>query len=227
MQETFEKNPDFATLFKKSLSSPRFGTYLGASNSNEKGALQLYQWNAKISQSLYIYLQSWEICLRNKMNDFFIWKYREGWPYKHGEFVRNLKGDDRRRLDETIRRQERDRGVRPVSTSVVVSDLSAGFWVSQLSANYNHYSWRYNLAKVFAHDADLDRAAAWTICDELLTLRNRVAHHEPVFHLPLDDRRDKLARIVAAMCPATSGFAEATCNFGEIWKEKPKLAKQA
>ncbi|MER8792892.1 hypothetical protein NKH75_01615 [Mesorhizobium sp. M0984] len=227
MQETFEKNPDFATLFKKSLSSPRFGTYLGASASNEKAALQLYQWNAKISQSLYIYLQSWEICLRNKMNDFFIWKYKEGWPYKQNDFVRNLKGDDRRRLTETLLRQERDRGVRPVSTSVVVSDLSAGFWVSQLSEKYNHYSWRYNLAKVFAHDTALDRAVAWTICDELLTLRNRVAHHEPIFHLPLDDRRGKLARIVAAMCPASSAFAEATCNFGEIWKEKPKTAKTA
>ncbi|MCQ8872246.1 Abi family protein [Mesorhizobium sp. LMG17149] len=222
MQETFEKNPDFATLFKKSLSASRFGTYLSASASDEKSAIQLYQWNAKISQSLYIYLQAWEICLRNKMNDFFIWKYKEGWPYDQQKIVRNLKGDDRRRLTETIQRQERDKGVRPVSTSAIVADLTAGFWVSQLSGNYNHHSWRYNLVKVFAHETKLDQATAWAICNELLTLRNRIAHHEPVFQLPLNDRRDSLARIVSAMCPATSAFAEATCNFASIWSERPK-----
>lgn len=189
-------------------------------------AIQLYQWNAKISQSLYIYLQSWEICLRNKINEFLIWKYKESWPYERDRAVRNLKGDDRRRLSETILRQERDRGISPVPTAVIVADLSAGFWVSQLSANYeSHYKWRYNRNRVFANDADLGTHEAWVICDDLLTLRNRVAHHEPVFHLPLDDRRKNLARIVSAMCPATSAFAEATCNFGAVWAERPKPKK--
>lgn len=178
------------------------------------------------SPSPYIYLQAWEICLRNKINDFLTWKYNEGWPYENDRAVRNLKGDDRRRLSETILRQERDRSVRPVSTAVIVADLSAGFWVSQLSANYeSHYKWRYNKARVFAHNAKLDHNEAWAICDELLTLRNRVAHHEPVFHLPLDERRKNLANIVSAMCPATSAFAEATCNFEAIWAERPKPKK--
>ncbi|MFH1797389.1 MAG: hypothetical protein ABIF45_23140 [Pseudomonadota bacterium] len=228
MQETFGKKPELVAMFKKSLSQPRFGRYLSASNNDEITAIELYQWNARISQSLYIYLQSWEICLRNKINDFLVWKFKETWPYDQIRVLRNFKSDDKRRVAETLMRQERDRGVKPVPTSVVVSDLSAGFWVSQLSSGYDiPHTWRYNLARVFPHNPKLSAKEAWTICDQLLTLRNRIAHHEPVFHLPLEERREQLRQIVAAMCSATSMFSEATCNFDKIWELRPKPKEPA
>jgi hypothetical protein len=105
---------------------------------------------------------------------------------------------------------------------VIVADLSAGFWVSQLSGSYEvPYSWRYNLGRVFPHDKALEIKTAWTLCDGLLTLRNRVAHHEPIFHLPLDERHRDLQRMVAAMCRATYAFAEATCSFRAVWGARP------
>lgn len=226
MQATTDRNSDFAALFKRSLSAPRFGTYLSAADNDDANAINLYQWNSRISQSFYIYLQSWEICLRNKLNAFLIWKYNEGWPYESNRVLRNMKGDDRRRLQETISRQERARKISPVPTSIIVADLSAGFWVSQISVNYEvHYQWRYNLNRIFPH-AKLARADAWKICEDLLILRNRIAHHEPVFHLPLEDRRKQLADIVAAMCPATTAFSEATCNFDDVWKQRPQNASK-
>jgi len=210
-------------MFKKSLSDPRFGTYLSATKGDEIEAIKLYQWNSKVSQSLYIYLQAWEVTLRNKVNEFLTWKYKETWPYDHIRAVRNFKSDDQRRLAETITRQERDRRIKPVATSVIVADLSAGFWVSQISARYGvTYSWRYNIQRVFQHEPSLTQPDAWDICNDLLTLRNRVAHHEPLFHLPLQVRRDQLKRIVSAMCPATSAFAEATCNFSNVLGERPE-----
>ncbi len=222
MQEKFRSSPELVKNFRDSLSDPRFRRYLDASKGDEINAILLYQWNSLLSQSLYIYLQCWEICIRNKINSFLSWKYNPSWPYDEKRAVRNLKADDKRRLKETISRQERDRRVSPVPTSAIVADLSAGFWVSQLSGAYAiPYSWRYNIARIFPSDVSIDHRTAWAICDQLLILRNRVAHHEPVFHLPLDQRHSELRKIVAAMSDATFAFADATCDFRTVWARRP------
>ena len=222
MQDFSKLSPDIVNSMKQSLSGPRFGRYKASCGGDEEAAIKLYQWNSLVSQSLYVYTQSWEICLRNKLNDFLCWKYSEAWPYDRLRAVRNLKSDNQRRLRETVTRQESSRGISPVPTSVIVADLSAGFWVSLLSSSYDvPYTWRYNLRRVFPHDTALDREAAWEICDNTLTLRNRIAHHEPIYDLPLESTYRELQRVVAAMCPGTHAFADASCTFRAIFARRP------
>lgn len=222
MQDFLDHPLEVVMSMKESLSGPRFRRYLASCDGDELKAMRLYQWNALISQSLYVYLQCWEVCLRNKLNDFLCWKYDEGWPYDDRRAVRNLAGDNQRRLAETKVRQEAERRVSPVPTSVIVADLSAGFWVSLLSAKYEvPYVWRYNLRRIFPHDASMDRAAAWEICEQTLTLRNRVAHHEPIYQLELEARYRELQRAVAAMCTGTHAFANDTCSFRHIMAKRP------
>jgi hypothetical protein len=122
MQEKFQKDSKLVEQFKNSLSSARRET-----NGIDIEAVKLYQWNAKVSQSLYIYLQTWEICLRNKLNDFLSWKYGIDWPHDETRAVRQLKSNEQKRLKETIERQRREREVPHPSTSTIVADLSAGF----------------------------------------------------------------------------------------------------
>ena len=75
-----------------------------------------------------------------------------------------------------------------VTTDAIVADLSAGFWGSLLTRRYDvRFTWRYNLGRIFPNAAGLTRGAVWPICDGLLDLRNRVAHHKPIFHLPLEN----------------------------------------
>lgn len=222
MQETFGNNADLSEMFKKSLSGPRFRRYVSEAKGDDIKAFELYKWNSLISQSLYVYLQAWEICLRNKVASFLAWKYNESWPYDQIRAIRSFKGDDKRRITETIQRQEHRRGIRPVPTSAIIADLSAGFWVSQLSPRYAvTYSWRYNVTRIFPLEKGIDMQEAWRMCDELLNLRNRVAHHEPIYHLPLTDRLNSLRRIVGAMCGGTLAFAERTCTFEEVWSARP------
>lgn len=221
MQETFGENVDLRESFKKSLSSPRFLTYLKVAGSDDLKAIELYQWNAKLSQSMYIYLQGWEVCLRNKLNDFLSWKYNSNWPYDP-RAIRQLNGNDKRRLQEAKDRQESQRCTAPAPISAIVADLSAGFWVSLLSKNYEiPFAWRYNLKRVFPIDAALTRRPSWEICNDMLNLRNRVAHHEPIFTLPLSQQFRDLQRIVAAMCPATHAYCEASCSFEHVLLHRP------
>jgi hypothetical protein len=74
---------------------------------------------------------------------------------------------------------------------------------------------------VFPNDTTLDRQAAWEICDNTLTLRSRIAHHEPIYELPLEARYPELQRVVAAMFKGTHAFADATCNFRAVLAQRP------
>lgn len=208
---------------KNSLSPARFHRYIQDAGGSEQKAVKLYQWNALLSQSLYVILQCWEICLRNKLNEFLKWKYCEAWPYDQKRAVRNFGGMDSRRLARTLDRQHRSRGIKPVPTGAVVADLSAGFWVSMLSSSYDvPFSWRYNLCKIFPNERAMSRSDAWRICDATLQLRNRVAHHEPVYHLPLQQSYADLEMALSAMCRGTHAFVQSTCTFRAVAAMRPR-----
>lgn len=220
MQAVFSKDKQRVKEFRASITEVRFARYLSVSNGVELDAIGHYHWNCALSQSLYFPLHMWEIALRNKLNAFLCWKYNSKWPYDQRVF-RNLINNDKRRLSETIERQERQRG-KPCSTDPIVADLSAGFWVSQLTQSYVvPYTWKYNIARLFPHDKSMDRERASDICDKLLDLRNRVAHHEPIYHLPLDQIRADLDALLAAMCEASNAYAKETCTFWPIWGDGP------
>ena len=75
MQAIFLEDEQNVKAFISALSKPRLTKYLQHTNGGEREALLLYHWNSQLSQALYLPLQSWEIVLRNKINNFFIYKY--------------------------------------------------------------------------------------------------------------------------------------------------------
>jgi hypothetical protein len=102
----------------------------------------------------------------------------------------------------------------PAPTNAIVADLSGGFWVSLLTKSYDiPFAWRYNLARIFPNDAVISRIEAAEICEALLVLRNRIAHHEPIFHFPLEQRRNEIGKIIYAMCRANYAYVEFSCTF--------------
>jgi hypothetical protein len=222
MQAPFSDDEEAIRRLRKTLSEARFERYIHASNRNLVRALRLYQWNAQLSQSLYIKLHVWEVALRNKLNAFLNWKFGPNWPFDNQRALRQLTKFDRRRVQEAIERQQRRRTILAVTTDTVVADLSAGFWVALLNEGYEiPFSWRYNLVHIFPEEPGLSVVAARLICNDLLNLRNRVAHYEPIYHLPLPQRKTELDRLLAAMCPAAHAFADSACTFDLIWKAKP------
>lgn len=222
MQEKFLTNPELTHGFVNSLSQERFSTYRKIAKGDDVRAVKLYKWNSDLCQSLHYSMQCWEICLRNKLNNFLAWKFGHNWPYDEVRAVRQLTNNDRRRVREARERQERDRRTTQAPTGAVVADLSAGFWVSLLSKSYEvPFVWQTNLKRVFPCDRALALRDAWTICDELLVLRNRIAHHEPILSLPLEQRHRDVSRILAAMCLGTYAYSQSCCSFWDVWRKRP------
>lgn len=223
---------DFQTL----VSPARFDRYIASCNGDLMLAVKLYTWNAKISQAFYLPLQIWEISLRNQTNRFLCWKFQDGaWPYNEQKAIRQLNRNDKLRLAEAKKRQERARQVSQASTDAIVADLSLGFWVSMLTTGYNaKFVWRYNLEKVFPNAPQewrdknaktplWDHNAAHTPCSQLLTLRNRVAHHEPIYNMDLDALNFELKRAVAAMSEPSANYLQSLCTIDEVMKQRPQL----
>ena len=222
MQQNFTYDLAAAAAFRLSTSHSRFERYLKTTDDNQLDALMLYRWNTLVSQSLYPSLQAWEICFRNKINNFLKCKYGDRWQFDTSKAFRNFKKIDQRRVLEAVNRQQRQRNTQFPSSCSIVADLSVGFWVSQLSEGYFvPYSWNYNISRVFPNSSIISHKEAHNICSKLLILRNRIAHHEPIFHMPLDEINKNLLCIIEAMCETTSIFAKDTCNFEDVWKYRP------
>lgn len=221
-QEHFFSDRAKVTAFRLSLSEARFSRYLSAANGDEMAAAKLYAWNGRLSQSLYLPLQTWEIALRNRINEFLCWKYNQNWPSDTDRAVRQLASPEARKLRAAVNRQEQRREITKASTDDIVADLSAGFWVGLLTKSYEiPFSWRNNLIRIFPNDKALTREIAAGECNEMLDLRNRIAHHEPIFHLALQGRHNVLMRLLSAMHGISHDYTLVSCNFQEIWQNTP------
>ncbi len=224
LQAPFLPDDAAMAMFIASISPARFARYETACNGDKRKAIDLYFVNAKLSQSLYLNIQTWEIALRNKLSGFLRWKYGPDWPFDPIKLERNLTANDRRRLSDAVERQRQSRGAGKVSADVIIADLSAGFWVSLLTKSYEvPFVWRHNLRRVFPHAQTWDRASISATSGALLDLRNRIAHHEPIYHLPLSDRHDALRMQIAHMCPASAAYASHACTFAMPWHSRNGL----
>ncbi|MFY7760500.1 hypothetical protein [Aquidulcibacter sp.] len=221
MQEYFCKGDLDVTAIVRSASRPRLNKYLQKTGGDIPKALQVYHWNSMLSPSLYFSLQHWEIALRNRLNEFLIFKYGPTWPF-NANLRRNLAGQDRQRLDKVVMRLTDKLAPAVITTDQIVAGLSAGFWVSQFSSRYKaQYNWTSNLKfRVFLNDAKITSEMAHQHCSNLLNLRNRVAHHEPILHLPLGHIRASLRTILAGICAATNQYVDDACTFKSLWNEE-------
>lgn len=224
MQAPTLDNDASIKAFRSTISESRFARYLSEAKDDFQLAADLYHWNLELSKSLYNSLHMWEVALRNKLNNFLCWKFNPTWPYDTQRALRQMTDNDRRKVTEAISRQRQSRGIQQVPTDAIVADLSAGFWVSLLNKSYEvPFSWRYNITRIFPHDRSIGRVEAADLCDKLLDLRNRAAHHEPIYHLRLPDRRADLGKLLSAMDAVTSAYVNASCTFSAVWADKPQV----
>jgi len=196
-----------------SLSRERLGTYLVAAQENREEAVRLHVWNTAVSAAFYGPLQGLEVALRNAMNRRLGERYGEAWydngraGFDGGALVRiaNARAD----LARDRHRDDQHR---------VVAALSFGFWVSLLGpggrvaagrrANYEMTLWRPALRGAFPYRAPLTRRQAHRPLNALRTLRNRIAHHEPIFARNLVEDHEWILEVAGWISPATRAWIE-------------------
>jgi hypothetical protein len=187
-------------------------TYIQAAGGDRKKALRLYTWNTAVSAAFYGPLQGLEVALRNAAHRQLSISYGPAW---YDNPACGLDAGTLDRIDGA--RSSLNRGKYPIDPPHMVAELPFGFWVSLLGKggrapapdtgkkDYEKTLWRKCLYKAFPY-ARLSRSQAHTPLDYLRTLRNRIAHHEPIFgrHLEADIR--SIISVSGWICPKTADW---------------------
>ena len=209
----FAYTNDILDELEVSLSNERLATYLHAAQGDRERAIRLHVWNTGVSAAFYGPLQGLEVALRNAMHRRLADRYGDVW-YDNGSA-----GLDRGALHRIAgARTELAREGRRDDPHRMVAALSFGFWVSLLGpggrrvdgrkANYEMSLWRPALRGAFAHRTNLNRKQAHGPLNVLRSLRNRIAHHEPIFARDLERDYDRIVEVAEWISPATRTWIE-------------------
>lgn len=208
----FHFDDEMLNALETSLSPERIATYVQATDGNREKALRLYTWNTAISAAFYAPLQGLEVALRNSMHRQIEARYGANW---HDNPKCGLDAGALNRIDEA--KQKPRRGQYSVDPPHVVAELPFGFWVSLLGKggrprvpettkrNYEMTLWRPALYKAFPH-SNRNRSNTHNPLDYLRTLRNRIAHHEPIFNRHLEKDYKSIIEVIEWICPKTASW---------------------
>lgn len=160
------------------LTPERLWPYEHATSGDANRALDLYEWNTQLSAAVFEDLSYFEVFLRNACHNQL-----ERWCQTRGatnvwylEPVLNA----RSRQDVAEARQRATRGSRTETAGRVVAELTFGFWRFLHVRRYEATLWTPCLRHAYPHQPRHRRNDVYVRLDHLNTLRNRVAHHEPI-----------------------------------------------
>jgi len=183
------------------LTAERLSSYLRWSGGNGEAAFALYEWNMTASAAVMHTTGMVEVVVRNAMDRALrVLGEKRGWS----SWFDAASLDQRGRADIRKARERATRfGSRPEAHGKVVAELTLGFWRYLAASRYLTALWTPALYAAFpqgpADKLQLQRQVDSHL-KNLLLVRNRAAHHEPIH------RRD-LARDLAAAVEVTTWVA--------------------
>ena len=203
------------------LSEARVSTYLAASTDLDH-ALELYLWNAEISAAFMVPLHICEVALRNSVSDVLTSVYGEDWPRSPG-FIRSLT-NPRMGFNPTV--ELTTTAGRFPTTGKVIPELKFVFWQKLFTRRFDGRLWNLHLLEAFPH---LDggkgvhdhRGAMYGDLETIRKLRNRIAHHEPIFSRDIASDLDTICGLVAARCGETESWLRAHEKVTGLLDERP------
>ena len=180
------------------LSEPRFATYLKQCENEKQRALQLYQWNMEISSAFIIPLHLLEISIRNTAVEAIEHVHGANWPWNNG-FIRGLpnpkKGYSAQRDLKRVAKEQ-------PTTGKVVAELKFIFWEKMFTKSHDKKLWNLHIKELFpfapsAFSAQNLRSEAHIKIRQVRSLRNRIAHHEPIFSRRLETDYEAIHTLVS------------------------------
>ena len=193
----------------QSISRVRLEKYIHASNGDLDLALTAYERNTRLSEELYTPLQSLEICLRKFLSGRLVAQFGDDW------LANSPLANDA--LEEIAEIRSSFQSGSENSPDKIIADLRFVFWVGLTGPRYDSTLWRMTLYKAFVARGGLPRNQVHGRLNALRRLRNRIAHHEPIFHRPLDAFHEEIIEAIGWMCPDTAAWTLQHSRFKAVY----------
>lgn len=217
------------------LGAARFQRYVEECNGDRQQALNLYEWNVAAGQALMHDIAHFEVALRNSYDIVIssLWPHQTHWllhaespavmPIWRTKNVRGIKrGSDvnsinRKNVDQAIAKC----GFGQATPGKVIAELTFGFW-RQLTTN----SMEKTLWVPYLHHAfpkGTSRKEVDGQVGEVNKLRNRIAHHEPLFTPTLDPKltHEGMMSCLQLLAPPVHNHVAQTSIFNQVLGQKP------
>lgn len=128
-----------------------------------------------------------------------------------------LNNEARGMIDDAVRKLTD--GINAPLVGSIVAEVKFAFWVSLLAKVYDSTLWRKALYKSFQSGAGRPRSVVHGRFNMIRRFRNRVAHHEPIFHRDLAGLHDEIIEGIGWMCQDTSAWAKHHSRVAEVLNE--------
>ena len=183
--------PDFLADFSRTVSRVRLFRYLVAADQDFDLALRLYERNVLLSQAVFGFLHGLEVAVRNSIHHVLSQDLnRTNWIEDHLPLPWPDPAPSH--LDFTLPMSDmlslaRTKIGTAASVGKVIAELNFGFWADLIGARYDPI-WRKSLHKAFPHAHVPRKIVHWRL-ESIRSLRNRIAHHEPIITHTLAHRQ--------------------------------------
>lgn len=137
-----------------------------------------------------------EICLRNHIHTVVSSRYGNDWLTDSR--VAPLTSFSRSFIDNAIRAIDGD-----LTTGKIVAELKFAFWVGLMGRHYDATLWRRAIYRCFLANGGRKRSVVHGRFNAIRRFRNRIAHHEPIFHRPTQRMHTEIIEAIGWMCPHT------------------------
>ena len=228
-EETFKE-------FERLISKQRFRRYRRETSSKPEAAA-LYLWNIALCEALYPSFHFFEVTLRNAThqaltahhagNTRWFMDYTVLTQLRHQQQVMDAIKELRKQGKRHFVGNDADRDF-PKEPPRVVAALSLGFWVNLYSDPYANSIVMPIGSTVFPHAPkeivrDKRQDIVYPRLRDVLELRNRVFHHEPIYHWTfsnarpsLMERYKKMRDVIGWMCPIQQTFLGEIDRFEKV-----------
>lgn len=209
------KSSEIYPNIKNVLSHSRLATYEKFTQDTEQ-ALNLYQWNLQISSALFECLAVCEVVIRNAVANAIQAEHGTDWAF-NVRFVRSMQQN---RRDELL-------DVRQETTEQTICELPFVFWQGFFTARFDDEIWQKHWAVALPNAKHTDtktmRAEVFENLEKIRKLRNRIAHHEPIFNRNLQADHKRIIKIIGYCCQDTAQWVQSWQRVDGLLTIKPTL----
>lgn len=213
---------------RAALSPARLGSYemaAGVVADDDPAALVLYAWNAEVSGALLAPLHVCEVVIRNAVADALEAVYGKSWPWS-ASFERSLPDPP---VGYSPRKDLRSARKYEEATGKVIPELTFVFWQKMFTGRHDARLWAPHLKRVFPGipckgTIGERRHAIYSDLEQVRKLRNRIAHHEPIFGRTLGDDYRRIRDLVAYRCAITAEWLHQNQTATKLIQGKPYCA---
>lgn len=201
------------------LSTERLTPYLGAMKGDLAEAVRLYEWNIAVSGAFYETLSILEVVLRNALS--------EKLAAHHGTLTGSWYDDplgilSAQAADDIAAARHRVAKLRRgESPGRVIAELNFGFWKFLLARRYEATLWTGYLRHAFPNLRPQNRATVYSALDTLHTIRNRIAHHEPIYTRDLSADMLTIYRVLDWINPDVRAWAVSRSRLQSLITSRP------